>query len=293
MMRIALDCLLFVTLAAGSRVVAAQSPVPVIHVYKVAGRDSLTAHVFAPANSSTRNVGVILLHGGGWAVGSPRWTYGPARGYVARGAVAIAIQYRLSNRSTITPADAVDDVRDAMRWVRRNAATLRVDPDRIIAHGVSAGGHLAAMLAESEDAALRPKALVLWSPGVAAGMDPYFIGLMGGDRERAMAISPDEHVRPGMPPTVIFSGAADSIAVTPPISPDSGSRRFCGRITQAGGRCEIHSYPHLGHLLTRRLDRESQRRGAFDWDPEATADAEAKTWRFLESLGYLVPPRSP
>jgi len=252
------------------------------------GADSLTAHVFRPPSAAARNVGVMLLHGGGWVVGSPRWVYDAANEYAARGAVAIAVQYRLSGRSSYTPADAAEDVRDAMRWIITNAARLRIDPGQIIAHGISAGGHLAAVLAESDDPTLRPKALVLWSPGVAAGTDPYFVGLMGGDANRAMALSPDEHVRAGMPPAIIISGTLDSIAVTPPVNPDSGMRRFCGRMRSAGNRCEITSYPNLGHMLARKVARASQIRADFDADPVAIKDAQARIWEFLRSLGYFT-----
>jgi hypothetical protein len=38
----------------------------------------------------------------------------------------------------------------------------------------------------------------------------------------------------------------------------------------------MHSYPKLGQLLTRRLDARSQLTGNFEWDSQATVDAEAK-----------------
>jgi len=54
------------------------------------------------------------------------------------------------------------------------------------------------------------------------------------------------------------------------------------------GRCELHIYDGLGHLLTRKVDRQAQLRGDFDFDPKATADADDKIWKFLEELGYLA-----
>lgn len=253
---------------------------PVVSTYKTVGGRSLKVHVFSPAGRQADRTAVVLFHGGGWVAGSPQWTYEPAREYAARGAVAVAVQYRLSNRSTVTPLEAVEDARDAIRWVRKNAAMLGIDPNRIVAHGVSAGGHLAAVAAESSDASASPNALVLWSPAVAVVSDPWFRSLVGNPA-RVRELSPDEHVRERMPPTVIISGAEDAL------TPESGARRFRARVLEAGGRCDLHSYEQLGHLLTRKLDPLAQQRGDFEEDPQATADAANKVWRFLQSLGYL------
>ncbi len=72
------------------------------------------------------------------------------------------------------------------------------------------------------------------------------------------------------------------------MTPEAGARRFCARVKEAGGRCELHIYDGLGHLLTRKVDRQAQLRGDFDFDPKATADADDKIWKFLEELGYLA-----
>ena len=64
----------------------------------------------------------------------------------------------------------------------------------------------------------------------------------------------------------------------------------CALLTESKGRCDLHSYPNLGHTLSRRLDARSQQQGRFDWDPVATADADAKVWEFLRSLGYIAKP---
>ena len=49
----------------------------------------------------------------------------------------------------------------------------------------------------------------------------------------------------------------------------------------------MHSYPNLGHTLSKKLDAVSQQRGQFDWDQAATADAEAKVTAFLKSIGFI------
>ena len=253
---------------------------PVIHTYKTVGGESLALHVFSPPGDAKKRPAVVLFHGGGWVWGSPEITYGSARDYVARGAVAFAAQYRLANRGAVTPLEQVEDARDAIRWIRQNAGKFGIDPNRIIAHGVSAGGHLATMAAVSSDSTAWPDALVLWSPGLGVSSSSYFKGLLG-DRTRESDLSPYEQARRRMPAMIIISGVEDAV------TPDAEARRYCERVSQKGGRCDIHSYERLGHLLSRKLDPKAQSQGDFDWDPKATSDAENKIWSFLRSLSYL------
>ncbi len=62
-----------------------------------------------------------------------------------------SINYRVSSQA-IFPAQ-IHDCKAAVRWLRSNAATYRVDPDRIGVWGGSAGGHLAALLGTSAEIA--------------------------------------------------------------------------------------------------------------------------------------------
>src|SRR5262245_64709542 len=252
---------------------------PTIYTYKTIQNVSLKAHVYSPPVAKKQRAAVIFFHGGGWVVGTPEWT--PAQDFAARGIVAISVEYRLSDRKTITPLDALEDARDAIRWVRKNSEMLGIDPRRVAAWGLSAGGHLAPFAAVSGDADSKPNALILWSPAVSLSSDPYFNGLLGA-RAQASDLSPDEHVRSGMAPAIVISGTID------PMTPEEGARRYCARVKEVGGRCELHIYPGLGHLLTRKIDRQAQLRGDFDFDPKATADADDKIWKFLEEMGYLA-----
>ena len=81
--------------------------------------------------------------------------------------VAISAEYRVKSRNETTPFECVKDGKSALRWVRKNASKLGVDPQRIGAGGGSAGGHVAAAVAtvpglndEEDDSPRQPDALV-------------------------------------------------------------------------------------------------------------------------------------
>jgi pectinesterase len=90
---------------------------------------------------------VVCIHGGGWANGN-RSSHGKvAQALAARGYVAATISYRLSGEAPF-PA-AIHDCKAAVRFLRANANQYGLDPDNIGAIGLSAGGHLTALLATS------------------------------------------------------------------------------------------------------------------------------------------------
>ncbi len=256
---------------------------PEIRVYKTVGATKLTAHVFHPSQPSggAHAPAILLFHGGGWAAGTPEWVYEAAQRYAKFGAVAIAVEYRLCDQKTVTPIDSLADARDALRWTHANAAELGVDPDRIAAYGVSAGGQLAAALAtivdpQNQDTPV-PTVLVMISPAVSLAQDGWFQRILLG-KAPAADLSPDEHITKRLPPTLIFHGVSDTLV------PISGVRRFCERAKQRGGDCEIVEYPNVGHLFTRKLDSQEDN---FDPDPNDVADARAKGDAFLAKHGFL------
>lgn len=95
---------------------------------------------------------VIAVHGGGWQSGTAE-TYKHWGPYLAEAGFAVfAIEYRLSKPDQKTYPAAVYDVRAAVQFVRAQASSLVIDPDRIALMGDGAGAHLAALvtLANSE-----------------------------------------------------------------------------------------------------------------------------------------------
>ena len=87
---------------------------------------------------------IVYLHGGGFAGGNRRQFEPQAAHMATKGFVGATIQYRLVPQA-IFPAP-VEDSKAAVRWLRANASTYRIDTDGIGVAGGSTGGYLAAML---------------------------------------------------------------------------------------------------------------------------------------------------
>ena len=157
---------------------------------------------------------VLLIHGGGWTGEDGRWQMAPiARQLVKRGYVVLNVTYRLAPKY-IYPAP-VDDMRQAVGWMREHAAEQGIDPTRIAAFGYSAGGYLAAMTAYTgEDiravvAGGTPGDLTLYPGG---DLVPQFLG---GKRQeipdRFREASPVNYITSHSPPTFVYQAVDDKL----------------------------------------------------------------------------------
>jgi acetyl esterase/lipase len=89
---------------------------------------------------------LVFIHGGGWSIGDKRHTAAPkAAHFAAAGWAFASVNYRLVPAATVEQQAA--DIAAAIAWLRSTAATDRLDPDRIVLMGHSAGAHLAALVA--------------------------------------------------------------------------------------------------------------------------------------------------
>ena len=90
---------------------------------------------------------IVAVHGGGWRSGTPA-TYKHWATYLAEAGFAVfAIEYRLAKADQKSYPEAVYDVRAAVQYVRSQAASLAVEPDRIGLMGDGAGAQLASLVA--------------------------------------------------------------------------------------------------------------------------------------------------
>jgi arylsulfatase A len=111
------------------------------------GARELQLDLHRPAARSAPLPAIVCFHGGGWSKGERGNLTLLAQALAARGFVVVTISYRLSGEAKF-PA-ALHDAKAAVRWLRAQAATYGIDPAAIGVTGLTAGGHLAALLATS------------------------------------------------------------------------------------------------------------------------------------------------
>ncbi len=258
--------------------------------YKSVEGTDLKVWIFEPEghDASDKRPAIVFFFGGGWRNGTPSQFHRQAKHLASRGMVAMNADYRVLNRQGVKAYRCVEDAKAAVRWARKNAGRLGIDPDRIAAGGGSAGGHLAAATATlpghddpAGDASIspRPNALALFNPAVVLASAPgkYEIDPQrAADRRERMgtepeSMSPYHHIRAGLPPTIVFHGKADTTV------PYKTVEIYAEKAKAAGNRCELVGYDDQAH-------------GFFNYgrgDGSAYADTVRRMDEFFVSLGWL------
>ena len=113
-------------------------------IYKRAGNEQLLMDVYSPRTSRERLPAVLFVHGGrippNLLTTAKDWAVYVSFGELvtASGFVGVTFNHRFYTWESL--ADSQADVMDAIKYVRDNAATLGIDPERIVLWTVSAGG---------------------------------------------------------------------------------------------------------------------------------------------------------
>ena len=93
---------------------------------------------------------IISIHGGAFMFGDKAdEQVNPMLEGLKHGYAVVSINYRLSGEA-LFPKN-INDVKAAIRWVKANAATYKMNPDKIAVWGGSAGGNLSALAGTSGD----------------------------------------------------------------------------------------------------------------------------------------------
>jgi len=206
-------------------------------IYKTVNGQELFHDVFLPEGYETSDdtyPAIVIFHGGSWQAGETSWHYPDCAYWAERGMVAISADYRLGKRDGIkeVPLECMKDAKSAIRYLRANAKKLKIDPDRIVAAGGSAGGQLAAslcMIDNKETAHTDDDFSYSSVPNAAILYNPFF--------KCPAELSPQSYVVENLPPMITFSGGKD-----PAINVDS-LLAFQADLKAAGN----HSITYIGH----------------------------------------------
>jgi alpha-L-fucosidase 2 len=183
---------------------------------------------------------VIVVHGGGWEAGDKVTYVTPLFEPLSRAGIAwFSIDYRL------TPAavneDQLEDVRQAIRYVRAEHARFHIDPARIFLVGESASGQMVMQVA-SEDASIAGVISfygVYDFPAMVTDASPRSLlvrlfrrpVLDDEARELLRRYSPVHNAHKGMPPVLLVNGTGERLW--------SQAQAFAQRLTELGVRHEV------------------------------------------------------
>ncbi|MEN0641902.1 alpha/beta hydrolase [Alkalicoccobacillus gibsonii] len=218
--------------------------------YKVVGDRHLTLYTFEPPGQFTHPRPAILFFNGGSFKKDPKLPnqfQHQAHYFSTLGMLAICVDYRNGADDGFIPPQAISDVKSAVRYVRRNANELGVDPNNIIVCGSSAGGYITVssiMFTDLDDEQESdqdidhvPNHFIVFSADMD-GVDimrrryPDLV-------DQATAFSPLHHIKKSLPDTLWICGTGDDLC--------EQNKRFVEDMNQAGNRIEFKTYEGMEH----------------------------------------------
>jgi acetyl esterase len=227
------------------------------------GDPDVGVRIYRPKERTGPVPGVLMIHGGGFIIGSVEAEHGgAAMAAITTGAVVLSVQYRLAPEHPY-PA-ALHDCYAALRFLADQADELGVDPGRVAILGTSAGGGLGAATAllardlggpplcfqmlhipELDDRLETPSMRAftdtpMWSRPLAVQSWQAYLGPHADpDDVPIYAVPARAADLSGLPPTYISTAENDPLR-------DEGIL-YGLRLLQAGVSVELHQFPGTFH----------------------------------------------
>lgn len=246
-----------------------------------AGAPDVPVRIYRPSGEGSLP-GMLLIHGGGFTVGTLDMEDGHATQLAAEvGVVVVSVDYRLAPEDPF-PA-GVEDCYAALIWTAAHADELGIDTDRLGVGGESAGGGLAAAVAllardrsgpalcfqllgipELDDRLDTPSMRAftdtpLWNRPNAERSWDYYLGgqgIRGGADVSPYAAPARAQDLSGLPPAYVTTCEFDPLR-------DEGLT-YAHRLIQSGVGTEVHHYPGTFHGSQLVRDAAVSRRMAAD-----------------------------
>lgn len=219
------------------------------YVYQERPQGPVQAHIFFPQETSdTPRPVVVFFHGGFWDTPTPTQFVPHCLHFASRGAVAVAAETRTLARHGTGPMEAIADARDLIRWLRHNADTFNLDPDKLVIGGAAGGAFLALLATMPKPKQMppvdgldcRPQALLLFSALVNATLKGQALDRFP-DTKAAKSVSPSQLIRRKLPPMLMFHGKSDRI------TPFDEVDRFRRKMRFWGNSCDLVDFQKADH----------------------------------------------
>ncbi len=233
------------------------------------------------AEAEERQPLVVFLHGGSWIHGDKvtlRVVDRLLRRMREAGYYVAAVNYTASLlRGFEGP---VQNIRCAVRWLARQAQRFGYDEHNMGLYGVSAGGHLALLLGSTMQTEELSLAFIF-----AECAPTDLVGMRDGDayessrnfrvftEKRLLELSPIHHVRPDLPPILLFHGGKDQTVHI------RQSQRYAAALEAVGADVELVTYPQGDHAFLNLGDDqwyEQETRGLAYFDTHFRAHLHSR-----------------
>ncbi|RKN86159.1 alpha/beta hydrolase [Paenibacillus ginsengarvi] len=227
--------------------------------------------VFVPEQNKTEG-GILFIHGGGWSAGNKEKFHSLAAFFCSEGYTCASMSYRLSGHSTF-PAQ-LEDAHLGMAYMKQNARPWKLDPERIVSFGSSAGGHLALLLALvppgsplghsaqlATDDTL-PRAVVAYCPVTDLKKEKASYAKLMGEpytnaNQRYLTASPIDLPQPTTIPMLVINGDGDTV------TPLEASETYCRTVQEAGGDARLVVLKGVGHGFGYGVTTEAQQQAVY------------------------------
>jgi arylformamidase len=146
---------------------------------------------------------LVYIHGGYWQRNAKEFYACLAAGPNARGIDVALVGYTLAPEATLT--QIVEEIRSAVRWLRREGPARGVATGKIVLSGWSAGGHLTAMAHGEADAGLAISGIFDIEPCQLN----YLNEKLKLAKDEVVALSPIRQLPAGSGPLIVTFGAAE------------------------------------------------------------------------------------
>lgn len=217
-------------------------------------------YAFTVPKSENKGTTVLICPGGGYERLSHIYNgFQFAKWFNAHGINAFVLIYRLPHQQDLQQRQTAGlaDAQRAIKYLKANASSLNLNAGKIGVMGVSAGGHLAAMLGTNttdyslikdslDNVSSRPDFMVLLSPVITMGKYAHpgsKRNLLGADTSAAMVdkYSNELQVTAATPPAFIVHAQNDSTV------PVKNSLMFYSALLDKKVDASLHIFPQGGH----------------------------------------------